>query len=112
MKKFAGIVATTHVSSNDDRYIISDVCVVLDDGDMEMTSLLKGGSIESTCYLLRDLADRLEKHDERMLDTEKSWWALIKKTAANSDWMPEDYKMGDWVAEVCSFLQTGKKNNR
>lgn len=32
-------------------------------------------------------------------------WESIKKAASESQWMPPEYCMGDWVSDVCSFLR-------
>jgi hypothetical protein len=43
-----------------------------------------------------------------IIDLDKSAWEEIKKAATESSWIPSDYYMNDWVADVCNFLRDGK----
>lgn len=38
------------------------------------------------------------------VDITQRFWLQILKAANESPWMPEDYCMNDWVADVCRFL--------
>jgi len=38
------------------------------------------------------------------IDVEKEAWESIKQAVAESPWIPEDYYMNDWVADIRSFL--------
>jgi hypothetical protein len=40
-----------------------------------------------------------------IIDIEKEFWKQIKTAAKNSEWIPEDYYMNDWVSDVCNFLK-------
>jgi len=33
------------------------------------------------------------------------------RTAKESNWIPEEYYMGDWVADVCRFLREGERTH-
>lgn len=35
----------------------------------------------------------------------EDFWKQIRDAAAQSPWMPPDYVMNDWVADVCAFLR-------
>jgi len=38
------------------------------------------------------------------IDVEKEAWESIKQAVTESPWIPEDYYMNDWVADIRSFL--------
>jgi hypothetical protein len=41
------------------------------------------------------------------IDIDECLWSSIKTAAEESSWMPPDYMMNDWVADVCLFLRNG-----
>lgn len=41
------------------------------------------------------------------VDLDEEFWKSIKKAAEQSNWIPEDYYMNDWVSDVCNFLRNG-----
>lgn len=41
------------------------------------------------------------------IDIDEVLWNSIKQAAEKSKWMPKDYMMNDWVADVCDFLVEG-----
>lgn len=42
-----------------------------------------------------------------VIDADQSLWEQIKEAAGESAWMPPQYVMNDWVADVCRFLREG-----
>lgn len=45
------------------------------------------------------------QHSEPTIDLEEIMWQMIKQAAADAPWMPPEYMMNDWVADVCDFLK-------
>ena len=43
--------------------------------------------------------------NEVVIDLDALAWESIKEAANNSPWMPEQYMLNDWVADVCAFLR-------
>lgn len=39
------------------------------------------------------------------VDLGQEFWRQIQRAAAESTWIPPDYMMNDWVADVCAFLR-------
>lgn len=39
------------------------------------------------------------------IDLDRSMWEEVKAAARESKWMPAEYMMNDWVADVCSWLK-------
>lgn len=40
-----------------------------------------------------------------VIDLDALSWQSIKDAAGESNWIPEQYYMGDWVSDVCAFLR-------
>ena len=49
----------------------------------------------------------IDKDGVPTIDLDKSAWEAIKTAANESEWMPEEYAMNDWVADVCRHLRKG-----
>jgi hypothetical protein len=48
--------------------------------------------------------------DERLsieIDLDKIMWESIQKAAEESNWIPKEYCMNDWVYDVQDFLRNG-----
>lgn len=46
------------------------------------------------------------KHDHiTVWDVDKELWETIKKAAEESNWIPKEYYMNDWVYDVCGWLR-------
>jgi hypothetical protein len=45
---------------------------------------------------------------KQIIDIEKDFWESIKRSAAESRWIPEQYTMNDWILDVCCFLNFKK----
>lgn len=63
---------------------------------------------EQSC-VIRVMAERivelsLPRSETAAIDPSADFWHKIAKAAASSPWMPEDYCMNDWVADVVRFL--------
>ena len=43
-----------------------------------------------------------------VIDLDANAWENIKQAASESKWIPAQYFMGDWVADVCEFLRSGR----
>lgn len=39
------------------------------------------------------------------IDLEQEFWKQIRAAASEAKWMPPEYMMNDWVADVCSYLR-------
>ena len=46
-----------------------------------------------------------------VIDLDQESWSQIKLAAKESNWIPEEYYMGDWVADVCRFLREGERTH-
>lgn len=46
------------------------------------------------------------------IDLDKMFWEQIKQAAQQSSWMPPEYMMNDWVADVINFLKNGVEKCR
>lgn len=46
-----------------------------------------------------------------VMDCDKIMWDAIKDAAKNSNWIPEEYMMNDWVADVKEYLLNGLKRD-
>ena len=44
-----------------------------------------------------------------IIDLDESAWSQIKDSVAKSKWIPEEYCMNDWLADICYFLEHGTK---
>jgi glutaredoxin 2 len=44
-----------------------------------------------------------------VLNLDKEFWEHIKQAAAESEWIPKEYLMNDWVSDVCTFLREKRK---
>lgn len=44
-----------------------------------------------------------------IIDIDAEMWKQIKEAAAESNWIPKEYYMNDWVSNVCNFLR-GKED--
>ena len=42
-----------------------------------------------------------------LINIEKEFWESIKKAANESNWIPPEYYMNDWVNDICRFLRKG-----
>lgn len=40
-------------------------------------------------------------------DLEKDAWQQVKDAAADSNWIPKEYCMNEWLADICRFLRYG-----
>lgn len=49
----------------------------------------------------------IDKEDIPCIDLDKEFWKAIKKAAHDSEWIPPEYMMNDWVADVCTYLKKG-----
>lgn len=38
-------------------------------------------------------------------------WESIKQAASESNWMPKEYCMNEWVSDVCAFLRNREENS-
>lgn len=47
------------------------------------------------------------KPDPNVIDLDELSWESIKKAASESKWMPPEYMMNDWCADVRAFLRNG-----
>ena len=41
-------------------------------------------------------------------DLDISAWESVKQAASETTWMPEEYYMNDWLADICFYLREGK----
>ncbi|TPI86392.1 hypothetical protein [Mesorhizobium sp. B2-8-9] len=41
------------------------------------------------------------------IDLHAAFWHQIMEAAKQSNWMPAEYTMNDWVSDVCAFLREG-----
>ena len=39
------------------------------------------------------------------INADEVFWQEIQQAAEESNWIPPEYTMNDWVADVCSFLR-------
>lgn len=46
----------------------------------------------------------------QVINVEENFWEAIKQAAAESNWIPKEYYMNDWVSDVCKFLREGERN--
>lgn len=44
-----------------------------------------------------------------VIDLERAAWEQIKQAASESEWIPKEYFMNDWLSDVCEFLRKGNK---
>ena len=44
-----------------------------------------------------------------VINVDKIMWENIKKAAAESNWIPPEYMMNDWVSDVQNYLKNGGK---
>jgi hypothetical protein len=47
----------------------------------------------------------------KIINLEEEFWKSIKEAANDSNWIPEEYYMNDWVSDICRFLRTGEGVN-
>lgn len=54
-----------------------------------------------------NIAKNAKDHDERfaIINLDATAWDQIKEAASQSAWMPPEYMMNEWVADVCAFLR-------
>lgn len=52
-------------------------------------------------------SDPNELTDVMVIDVDQAMWDEIKSSAEESQWMPKEYVMNDWVSDVCNFLRNG-----
>ena len=55
--------------------------------------------------LIVESCRRLHEDDTPTIDLDQLDWERIKAAAAQSNWIPEEYYMNDWVSDVCAFLK-------
>ncbi len=61
----------------------------------------------------RDMATRacltaaLEQPDAEVIDLEREFFKTLCKAAGQSNWIPPDYMMNDWVSDCANFLRNG-----
>jgi len=55
------------------------------------------------------MGDTLNDNNITDIDLDDIFWKQIKTAAMESQWMPVDYMMDDWVSDVCTFLRVGQK---
>lgn len=48
-----------------------------------------------------------DQQDCPVIDLDQLFWEDIKKAASESNWIPPEYVMNHWVADVCEFLRRG-----
>lgn len=48
----------------------------------------------------------------RIINIENGFWETIKQAASESNWIPKEYYMNDWVSDICNFLRTGEGVNK
>lgn len=48
-----------------------------------------------------------KKNAAPVIDLDRITWDGIKKAASESKWMPPEYMVNDWAADVCAFLTYG-----
>lgn len=55
----------------------------------------------------RTLVCNADRSSVRTIDLDEEAWKAIKLAAEESEWMPPDYMMNDWVSDVCVYLRKG-----
>lgn len=43
------------------------------------------------------------------INVDEELWKAIKQAASESNWIPKEYYINDWVSDVCEFLKNGHK---
>lgn len=61
-------------------------------------------TIGSLSFALNSTEEAVREH---VIDLDAEAWAAIKKAAAESKWIPDEYMTNDWTADVCAFLRDG-----
>jgi len=54
---------------------------------------------------VRDARNFMKQTEEVTIDLYEESWKTILQAADESPWIPEQYYMNEWVADVCSFLR-------
>lgn len=44
----------------------------------------------------------------RTIDLDKEFWRTIQDAACQSNWIPDEYFVNDYVSDICHFLRTGE----
>lgn len=77
--------------------------------DNRIRELEKAGALaEAARDRIAAEIDRLqaeEGEDVINIDLDALSWKAIKQAAAESNWIPQEYMMNDWVSDVCRFLK-------
>jgi hypothetical protein len=54
----------------------------------------------------------IDLSDSHNIDLYATSWESIMRAAQDSPWIPKEYGMSDWVADVCDFLKSADKGEQ
>lgn len=63
----------------------------------------------STIIQILDTCQKMDASKAATIDLDATAWDQIKEAASQSAWMPPEYMMNEWVADVCAFLREPRK---
>ena len=70
--------------------------------------ILDNASLDrSIHYLMDDLQTALDER-KQTIDLERGFLEQLYEAAEQSEWVPCEYYMNDWISDTCEFLRTGR----